>query len=109
MIAVPPWFAIYVNVSAAFHLIIFMQAGSVVGKIAPSFLLASIMFSFVLQLHDMQADTNFRRIMQIMGLSNTPYWASWVVLQAGLAFLEAGLLWGLGFGLFSFNLVSIAN
>jgi hypothetical protein len=79
---------------------------SMIDKFAPTFLFASIMFQFVLLLHDVvhEKESGVRRAMRTMGLKDAPFWASWVVIQGGLAIVEACLLVAFSYA-FGFELV----
>lgn len=69
-------------------------SSSMAGAIAPTFFFASIMFQFVLLLHDVVAEkeSGVRRAMSTMGLKNAPFWSSWIIFQIVLAVVEAFLL-----------------
>lgn len=85
------------------------HAASRIGSIAPTFLFASIMFQFVLLVHDVveEKEGGMRRAMATMGLREGPFWASWILLQGMLFLLEAILLeafsYAFGFKLFTAN------
>eukprot|EP00887_Chlorella_sp_A99_P004461 scaffold30.g4461.t1 len=66
------------------------QSPSVVGLVAPTFLFASIMFQFVLLVHDLvhEKESGVRRAMETMGLRGLPFWTS----HGALAVLGACLL-----------------
>jgi hypothetical protein len=65
------------------------------------------MFGFVLQLHDVlvEKESGVRRLMQVMGLRDSSYWASWYMWQGLLAVIEASLLFAFSYA-FSFVLVT---
>jgi hypothetical protein len=85
-----------------------VQAASRIGSIAPTFLFASIMFQFVLLVHDVveEKEGGMRRAMATMGLREGPFWASWILLQGMLFLLEAILLEAFSYA-FGFKLVSL--
>jgi hypothetical protein len=82
-----------------------VKSPSLIGQFAPTFLFASIMFQFVLLVHDVVAEKEgrARQMMEVMGLRPLPFWASWVLFQGLLAALEACLLVGFGYA-FGFKL-----
>ncbi|KAL4855684.1 ABC transporter A family member 11 [Chlorella vulgaris] len=81
------------------------KSPSLIGQFAPTFLFASIMFQFVLLVHDFVAEKEgrARQMMATMGLRSGPFWGSWVLFQGLLAALEACLLVGFGYA-FGFRL-----
>ncbi|KAL4434281.1 hypothetical protein ABPG75_000722 [Micractinium tetrahymenae] len=81
------------------------KSPSMIGQFAPTFLFASIMFQFVLLVHDVVAEKEgrARQMMATMGLRPLPFWASWVLFQGLLAAVEACLLVGFGYA-FGFKL-----
>ncbi|KAI3423876.1 hypothetical protein D9Q98_009710 [Chlorella vulgaris] len=81
------------------------KSPSLIGQFAPTFLFASIMFQFVLLVHDFVAEKEgrARQMMATMGLRSVPFWGSWVLFQGLLAALEACLLVGFGYA-FGFRL-----
>lgn len=81
---------------------------SAVANFAPTFTFASIMFQFIFQLHDLlqERESGARRLMGVMGLKNTPYWASWIMWQGLIAIIEALLLIALSYA-FGFEMVSL--
>jgi ABC-type multidrug transport system ATPase subunit len=87
---------------------------SMVGTFAPTFIFASIMFQFVLLLHDVveEKEKGVRRAMITMGLRGAPYWTSWILFQAVLAVIQTCLLIGFGyafqFALFTQNAFSLS-
>ncbi|KAL4424942.1 hypothetical protein ABPG77_009671 [Micractinium sp. CCAP 211/92] len=81
------------------------KSPSMIGQFAPTFLFASIMFQFVLLVHDVVAEKEgrARQMMATMGLRPLPFWASWLLFQGLLATVEACLLVGFGYA-FGFKL-----
>lgn len=82
------------------------KSPSAIANFLPTFVFASLMFQFVLQLHDLlhEKESGSRRLMRVMGLKNAPFWASWIIFQFTLAVIESLLLVGFGHA-FGFNLV----
>ncbi|KFM28559.1 ABC transporter A family member 2 [Auxenochlorella protothecoides] len=83
------------------------KSPSMIGTIAPTFLFASIMFQFVLLLHDVvhEEESGVRRAMATMGLRDSPFWASWFLYEGTLAVIEGSLLVGFGYA-FKFTLLT---
>eukprot|EP00245_Coleochaete_scutata_P012781 TRINITY_DN5005_c0_g1_i1.p1 TRINITY_DN5005_c0_g1~~TRINITY_DN5005_c0_g1_i1.p1 ORF type:complete len:1006 (-),score=193.03 TRINITY_DN5005_c0_g1_i1:975-3992(-) len=67
---------------------------SIVGFIAPTFLFAASMFSFVLQMSTLVADkeNKLRQAMATMGLLDSVYWTTWLFWEMGLAVIYSLLL-----------------
>jgi hypothetical protein len=81
------------------------KSPSAIANFAPTFIFASMAFNFVIQLHDLlhEKESGARRLMSVMGLANTPFFASWILFQSLLAVIEACLLVGFSYA-FSFDL-----
>lgn len=75
------------------------------GRIAPVFILASLMFNFVAQLTGLahEADSGARQALAASGMLDSAYWASAALLELLLAALQASIIvfmtWALRFDL----------
>ena len=75
------------------------KSPSAIGTLLPTFLFASIMFGFVLQLYDLlvEKERGVRQFMMALGLQNSGHWISWIVWQFFLALIQTILLVGFGY------------
>ncbi|MCO5612676.1 hypothetical protein L7F22_066945 [Adiantum nelumboides] len=84
-----------------------MDVFSLVGVIAPTFLLAASMFGFVIQMSNLVAERELklRQAMSMMGLLDSAYWLSWIVWDFCLSLISSLLLvlFGMMFGFYLFT------
>jgi hypothetical protein len=82
-------------------------ARAAAGRIAPVFILASLMFNFVAQLSALayECEAGTRKALAAAGMLDSAYWSSAALLEVLLAGLQAGLIlltaWALRFDLVS--------
>lgn len=79
---------------------------SFVGIIAPTFLLAAAMFTFVVQVSNVviERETKLRESMRVMGLNDSMFWLSWLAWETIVVNFISSLtivIWGL---IFQFDL-----
>ncbi|DBA85756.1 TPA: hypothetical protein ACH3X1_005317 [Trebouxia sp. C0004] len=70
------------------------QSASVVGNIAPTFFFASVMFNFVVLLHNLvsEKESGVRQVMSTMGLLTSPFWLTWALFEGVQALVSTLLI-----------------
>lgn len=74
-------------------------APSIVGGIAPGFLFAATMFSFVLVASNVvhERELQLRQGMESMGLLLSSYWCSWIVWEGTMNVVSSGIITAAGY------------
>ncbi|CAM6104749.1 unnamed protein product [Calypogeia fissa] len=67
---------------------------SAVGTVGPTFLLAAVMFGFVIQMSNLvgEKELKLRQTMTTMGLMDSAYWLTWLLWELFLALISSILL-----------------
>eukprot|EP00249_Psilotum_nudum_P021774 c28239_g1_i1 orf=514-3321(-) len=71
-----------------------LEVFSTVGTVGPTFLLAAVVFGFVIQMSNLvvEKELKLRQAMTVMGLMNITYWLSWLIWEIMMGLVSSILL-----------------